>query len=107
MLRASTGKSSQPDVWSTALAVWLNVLEGDDLETAYQLVRGLTTVANKDSIIIARMDKSASLSASPMKTAGPGAVDGLDNRLRTVSRSSGKLSARVLPLVSNARSALP
>jgi hypothetical protein len=34
MLRASTGKSSQPDVWSTALAVWLNVFEGDDLEKA-------------------------------------------------------------------------
>ncbi len=30
MLRASTGKSSQPDVWSTALAVYLNILEGEE-----------------------------------------------------------------------------
>ncbi len=30
MLRASTGKSSQPDVWSTALAVYLNILEGKE-----------------------------------------------------------------------------
>ncbi|MBZ5859365.1 glucosidase family protein [Flavihumibacter profundi] len=29
MLLASTGKSRQPDVWATALAVYLNVLEGD------------------------------------------------------------------------------
>jgi polysaccharide biosynthesis/export protein len=35
-------------------------VEGDDLETAFQLVRGLTTVANKDSVVIARMDPSAS-----------------------------------------------
>ena len=34
-------------------------IEGDDLETAYQLVRGLTTVANLDSVIIARMDPTA------------------------------------------------
>jgi hypothetical protein len=31
MLKASTGKSGQADVWSTALAVWFNILEGDDL----------------------------------------------------------------------------
>ncbi len=31
MLLASTGKSGQPDVWSTAMAVYLNVLEGDQL----------------------------------------------------------------------------
>jgi hypothetical protein len=31
MLRASTGKSSQADVWSTALAVWFGVLEGEQL----------------------------------------------------------------------------
>jgi hypothetical protein len=30
MLRASTGKSNQPDVWSTALAVFWNVLDGTD-----------------------------------------------------------------------------
>ena len=34
-------------------------IEGDDLETAYQLVRGVTTVANMDSIMIARMDPTA------------------------------------------------
>ncbi|HEY3251479.1 MAG TPA: SLBB domain-containing protein [Ignavibacteria bacterium] len=34
-------------------------IEGDDLETAYQLVRGVTSVANMDSVIIARMDPSA------------------------------------------------
>jgi hypothetical protein len=31
MLLASSGKSNQPDVWSTALAVFLNILEGDTL----------------------------------------------------------------------------
>lgn len=31
MLLASTGKSSQPDVWSTALAVYFGVLEGENL----------------------------------------------------------------------------
>lgn len=30
MLLASTGKSSQPDVWATSLAVYLNILEGED-----------------------------------------------------------------------------
>jgi hypothetical protein len=32
MLLASTGKSKQADVWSTALAVYFGVLEGDQLE---------------------------------------------------------------------------
>jgi hypothetical protein len=32
MLRASTGKSNQPDVWSTALAVHLGILEDEALE---------------------------------------------------------------------------
>lgn len=31
MLRASTRKSSQPDVWATALAVYFQILEGDEL----------------------------------------------------------------------------
>jgi len=42
MLRASTGKSGQPDVWATALAIYLDILEGEDrikaskrLTTAY------------------------------------------------------------------------
>ncbi|MEO8512887.1 MAG: SLBB domain-containing protein [Ignavibacteria bacterium] len=34
-------------------------IEGDDLETAIQLVRGVTSVANMDSIIISRLDPSA------------------------------------------------
>jgi len=34
MLLASTGKSNQPDVWATALAVYFGVLEGKDLEKA-------------------------------------------------------------------------
>jgi protein involved in polysaccharide export with SLBB domain len=34
-------------------------IEGDDLETAVQLVRGVTSVANLDSIMISRSDKSA------------------------------------------------
>ncbi len=34
-------------------------IEGDDLETALQLVRGVTSVANLDSIMISRSDKSA------------------------------------------------
>lgn len=34
-------------------------IEGDDLETAIQLVRGVTSVANLDSIMISRSDKSA------------------------------------------------
>ncbi len=32
MLRASTGKSSQPDVWSTALAVYFGILEGENMK---------------------------------------------------------------------------
>jgi hypothetical protein len=40
MLLASTGKSKQADVWSTALAVYLGVLEGDALkESAHMLVK--------------------------------------------------------------------
>lgn len=34
-------------------------IQGDDLETAIELVRGVTTVANMDSIVISRMDRSA------------------------------------------------
>jgi hypothetical protein len=34
MLRSSTGKSSQADVWSTGLAVYLEILEGDSMEKA-------------------------------------------------------------------------
>lgn len=34
-------------------------IEGDNLETAIELVRGVTTVANMDSIIVSRMDPSA------------------------------------------------
>lgn len=33
-------------------------IEGDDLETAIQLVRGVTTVANMDDILISRLDPS-------------------------------------------------
>ncbi len=33
-------------------------IEGDDLETAIQLVRGVTSVANMDSILISRSDKT-------------------------------------------------
>lgn len=36
-------------------------IEGDDLETALQLVRGVTSVALLDSIMIARLDKSATM----------------------------------------------
>lgn len=38
MLRASTGKSNQPDVWSTVIAVYLGILEGERLETACHLL---------------------------------------------------------------------
>lgn len=34
-------------------------IEGDNLETAIELVRGVTTVANLDSIIVSRMDPTA------------------------------------------------
>jgi hypothetical protein len=36
MLLASTEKSKQPDVWSTALAVYLGVLEGEQLNKTCQ-----------------------------------------------------------------------
>ncbi|MBX3257891.1 MAG: hypothetical protein KF862_27420 [Chitinophagaceae bacterium] len=38
MLRASSGKSKQPDVWSTALAVYMNVLEGEDQQKASKIL---------------------------------------------------------------------
>jgi len=38
MLLASTGKSNQPDVWSTALAVYFGVLEGDNLDKTCQFL---------------------------------------------------------------------
>ncbi len=34
MLRASTGKSAQPDVWATAFAVYIGALEGPDAKLA-------------------------------------------------------------------------
>ncbi|QEC53786.1 hypothetical protein [Anseongella ginsenosidimutans] len=34
MLLASTGTSGQPDVWATALAVYLGILEGEQMESA-------------------------------------------------------------------------
>ncbi len=39
MLLASTGKSRQADVWSTALAVYLGILEGKDLQKTCQFLR--------------------------------------------------------------------
>ncbi len=39
MFLASTGKSKQADVWSTALAVYLGVLEGDDLLKTCRFLR--------------------------------------------------------------------
>jgi hypothetical protein len=38
MLLASTGKSNQPDVWSTALAVYFGILEGDGLNKTCQFL---------------------------------------------------------------------
>jgi hypothetical protein len=38
MLRASTGKSKQADVWSTGLAVYLNILEGEKMEKTCRFV---------------------------------------------------------------------
>jgi len=38
MLLASTGKSNQPDVWSTALAVYFGIFEGDDLNKTCQFL---------------------------------------------------------------------
>lgn len=41
LLRASTGKSSQPDVWGTALAIYFGILDGEELIKASQaLVNG-------------------------------------------------------------------
>ena len=39
MLLASTGKSKQPDVWSTALAVYYGILEGDSQEKTCLFLR--------------------------------------------------------------------
>ncbi|MDP2337002.1 MAG: hypothetical protein Q8N05_11260 [Bacteroidota bacterium] len=39
MLLASTGKSKQADVWSTALAIYLGVLEGDAMKKTCQFLR--------------------------------------------------------------------
>ena len=39
MLLASTGKSRQPDVWSTALAIYYGVLEGDNLNRTCHFLR--------------------------------------------------------------------
>ncbi len=39
MLLASTGKSGQPDVWSTALAVYYAILEGDSLKKTSKFLR--------------------------------------------------------------------
>jgi hypothetical protein len=39
MLLASDGKSGQPDVWSTALAVYFGVLEGDNLKKTCLFLR--------------------------------------------------------------------
>jgi len=38
MLKSSNGKSSQADVWSTALAVYLNILEGSNRDKACQFL---------------------------------------------------------------------
>lgn len=38
MLRASTGKSGQPDVWATALAVYYKMLEGEDFINACKVL---------------------------------------------------------------------
>ena len=47
MLRASTGKSKQADVWSTALAVYYGILEGEDLQKASRML----TKAYKDGTL--------------------------------------------------------
>ena len=39
MLLASTGKSNQPDVWSTALAVYYGILEGEELKKTCMILR--------------------------------------------------------------------
>ncbi|MCD2422431.1 hypothetical protein LQ567_06630 [Niabella pedocola] len=40
MLRASTGKSAQKDVWGTALAIYLNILSGKAAEKAAAVLSG-------------------------------------------------------------------
>lgn len=41
MLRASTGKSSQPDIWSTALAIEYEILKGENLLNACNVLADL------------------------------------------------------------------
>ncbi len=53
MLLASTGKSEQADVWSTALAVYFNILEGENMTRTCQFLRDAYksgTLANKGNI---------------------------------------------------------
>lgn len=53
MLLASTGKSKQADVWSTALAVYFGVLEGKDMRKTCLFLRDAYkdgTLANKGNI---------------------------------------------------------
>ncbi len=53
MLVASTGKSGQADVWSTALAVYLGILEGDKLDKTCRFLRDAFkngTLAKKGNI---------------------------------------------------------
>lgn len=53
MLKASTGKSAQPDVWATALAVYLNVLENENAAKAGRVLADAYekgTLAYKGSI---------------------------------------------------------
>ena len=38
LLKASNGKSNQPDVWSTALAIYFNILERDQLEKSSKVL---------------------------------------------------------------------
>jgi len=40
MLKASTGKSQQADVWSTALGVYLNILDGESSEKSCETLAG-------------------------------------------------------------------
>ncbi len=53
MLLASTGKSRQADVWSTALAVYFRVLEGENMNKTCQFLRDAYkngTLANRGNI---------------------------------------------------------
>ncbi|MCX6219564.1 MAG: hypothetical protein NTZ69_01080 [Bacteroidia bacterium] len=53
MFLASTGKSKQADVWSTALAVYFGILEGDSLEKTCRFLRDAYkkgTLANRGNI---------------------------------------------------------